>query len=60
VETLLFREGGLYSYLSTRDLAEVEHRIASGDAQAKEVFDAMIYQIAKEIGSDGSHHARPR
>ena len=60
VETLLFHDGGLYSYLSTRDLAEVEHRIASGDAQAKEVFDAMIYQIAKEIGSDGSHHARPR
>src|SRR5208283_4512232 len=51
VEGLLFREGGLYSYLGTKDLVEVERRIASGDAKAKTVFDAMVYQIAKEIGS---------
>jgi len=42
VETMLFREGGLYSYLGTRDLVEVERRIAWGDAQAKEVFEGMI------------------
>jgi len=51
VEALLFRDGGLYSYLETKDLLEVEHRIASGDAKAKTVFEAMIYQTAKEIGA---------
>ncbi len=51
VEAALFREAGLYSYLGTKDLLEVEVRIASGDAQAKLVFDAMAYQIAKEIGA---------
>jgi butyrate kinase len=51
IETALFREGGLYSYLGTRDLAGVERRIASGDAKAAAVYEAMVYQIAKEIGS---------
>jgi butyrate kinase len=45
------REGGIYSYLGTKDLCEVERRIASGDARAALIFDAMIYQIAKEIGA---------
>ncbi|HUI84798.1 MAG TPA: butyrate kinase [Candidatus Binatia bacterium] len=51
VETLLFREGGLQSYLGTKDLVEVERRIAAGDARAEAVFEAMVYQIAKEIGA---------
>ncbi len=51
INNLLFREGGLYSYLRTKDLVEVERRIAAGDARAAAVFDAMVYQIAKEIGA---------
>jgi butyrate kinase len=51
IEDLLFRNGGLYSYLDTRDLEEVEHRIASGEAKAGTVYKAMIYQMAKEIGA---------
>ena len=51
VESLLFREGGFYSYLGTRDLAEVERRSVAGDERAGAVFDAMVYQIAKEIGA---------
>ncbi|MDE2163773.1 MAG: butyrate kinase [Alphaproteobacteria bacterium] len=51
IETRLFGEGGLFSYLRTRDLTEVERRITAGDAKAAAVFDAMIYQIAKEIGA---------
>ena len=54
VETLLFREGGLYSYLGTKDLVEVERRIDCGDEVARKVFDAMVYQIAKEIGAMGA------
>ncbi len=47
----LFREGGIYSYLGTKDLREVERRIADGDAKAALIFEAMIYQVAKEIGA---------
>lgn len=45
------REGGLYSYLGTKDLAEVEHRIAQGHSYAALIFDALVYQVAKDIGA---------
>ena len=51
IERLLFHEGGLFSYLHTKDLAEIERRILDGDDKAAAVFDAMVYQIAKEIGA---------
>ncbi|GMG96663.1 butyrate kinase [Tepidimicrobium xylanilyticum] len=44
-------KGGLVSYLDTIDAREVEKRIESGDEYAKLIFDAMIYQIGKEIGA---------
>ncbi len=48
---LLNREGGVYSYLGTKDLREVERRIETGDSQAALIFDAMVYQTAKDIGA---------
>jgi butyrate kinase len=51
VETMLFRDGGLYSYLGTKDLVQIEKRIVAGDKQAMLVYSAMVYQIAKEIGA---------
>jgi butyrate kinase len=45
------RHGGLLAYLGTDDIREVETRIDNGDERAKLVYDAMIYQIAKEIGA---------
>jgi butyrate kinase len=51
MERLLFGAGGLYSYLGTRDLEDVERRIANGDSFAALVYDAMVYQIAKAMGS---------
>ena len=50
-ERMLFREGGLYSYLGTRDLREVERRIDDGDRHATLVFEAMVYQLAKTVGA---------
>jgi butyrate kinase len=50
LERMVFGEGGLFAYLGTRDLQEVERRIGHGDRDAKAVLDAMIYQIAKEAG----------
>jgi butyrate kinase len=51
IERMLIVEGGLSSYLGTTDLVEVERRIAGGDEKAALVFDALAYQIAKEIGA---------
>lgn len=42
-------EAGFYDYLGTKDLRAVEERIENGDATAKEVMDAFVYQVAKEI-----------
>lgn len=47
----VFGEGGLFAYLGTRDLREVERRIEAGDQEAALVFEAMVYQIAKEAGA---------
>ncbi len=43
--------GGLIDLLGTADLREVERRIDAGDQEAAQVFEAMVYQIAKEIAS---------
>lgn len=45
------REGGLLSYLGTDDIQEIEKRIAQGDKVAEGVYDAMVYQVAKEVGA---------
>lgn len=45
------RHGGLFAYLGTDDIREVERRINRGDKNARLVYDAMVYQIAKEIGA---------
>ena len=50
-ERMLFREGGIHSYLGTRDLREVERRIEAGDDEARLVFDAMVYQLRKAVGA---------
>lgn len=47
----VFGDGGLFAYLGTRDLIEVERRIDAGDLQAEQVFNAMAYQVAKEAGA---------
>lgn len=43
--------GGLVAYTGTNSSVEVEKRIAAGDVPAAEVYGAMGYQIAKEIGA---------
>lgn len=48
---MLVGKGGLVGYLGTNDAVEVEKRIEAGDKKAKMVYDAMAYQVAKEIGS---------
>ncbi|MEO0131534.1 MAG: butyrate kinase [candidate division WOR-3 bacterium] len=43
--------GGLLAYLGTDNLKEVLSRIKKGDRYASLIYEAMIYQIAKEIGA---------
>ena len=45
------KQGGVYSYLGTKNLIEVEKRAAEGDAEAGLILKAMVHQIGKEIGA---------
>ncbi|MFC5603496.1 butyrate kinase [Sporosarcina koreensis] len=47
----LVGQGGLVGYLGTNDAVTVEKRIEAGDEEAALVYEAMAYQVAKEIGS---------
>jgi butyrate kinase len=54
VKKTLVGRGGMFAYLGTNDCREVENRIRRGDAKAREVYEAMAYQIAKWIGSSSA------
>lgn len=43
--------GGMYDYLGTKDLIEIEKRIEDGDEEAKLIYDAFVYFVAREIAS---------
>ena len=47
----LYGRGGVFAYLGTKDMRRVETMIASGDPAAQLVWDALVYQIGKAIGS---------
>jgi len=51
IDKMIVGNGGLVAHLGTNDLREVEKRIADGDTHAELIFNALCYQIAKEIGS---------
>lgn len=51
VRTLVRGGGGLLAYLGTNSALEVEDRMDKGDTGAREVYEAMAYQVAKEIGA---------
>ncbi len=48
--TKLCKTAGLIAYLGTDSGIEIENRIKAGDQHAKQILDAMCYQIAKEVG----------
>lgn len=50
MRSLVMGKGGLHAYLGTNSALEIERRCIGGDQRAREIFDAMAYQIAKEIG----------
>jgi len=54
MRSFVMGKGGMIAYLGTNSIPEIEKRIEQGDQQAREVFEAMAYQIAKEIGAMAS------
>jgi butyrate kinase len=48
---LVMGNGGLSAYLGTNSIQDVEQKIKDGDKKAIEIYEAMAYQIAKEIGA---------
>lgn len=47
----LVGQGGLVDYLGTNDAVKVEKMIAEGNREAELIYDAMAYQVGKEIGA---------
>ncbi|MBF2676484.1 butyrate kinase [Listeria welshimeri] len=48
---LIIGRGGMISYLGTNSMLEVEAKVRAGDEKAIQAFDAMAYQVSKEIGA---------
>jgi butyrate kinase len=51
VEQQLSKNSGLKAYLGVDDLRDVFKLIEEGNEKARLVYDAFVYQIAKEIGA---------
>ncbi|MFA5816533.1 MAG: butyrate kinase [Bacteroidales bacterium] len=50
IRKMVVGQGGLVAYLGTSAANQIEERIHNGDQYAKLVYEAMAYQVAKEIG----------
>ncbi len=51
LKKMVVGKAGLVGYLSTNDARDVIKMIENGDQNAELIFDAMAYQVAKEIGA---------
>lgn len=51
MQRMLNGKGGMVAHLNSNSALEVEERIKNGDKQAELVYQAMAYNIAKEIGA---------
>ena len=45
------RRAGMFSYLSTTDFRVVCAKVVEGDPKAVEAYQALVYQLAKDIGA---------
>jgi butyrate kinase len=51
VKKMITGKGGYVAYLGTNNAQEVEERVQQGDGQACLIRNALVYQVAKEIGA---------
>ncbi|MGB4230347.1 MAG: butyrate kinase, partial [Bacteroidales bacterium] len=54
IKKMITGKGGLVSYLNTNDAQLVEKKIIEGDQYANLIYQAMAYQVAKEIGTSAA------
>lgn len=51
LNSLINKNGGMTALLGTNDMKEVSSKAQAGKLPEKTIYDAMIYQIAKQIGA---------
>jgi butyrate kinase len=51
MKKLIKGHGGMVAYLGTQELRTVEDEIDNGNEEARLIYEAMAYQIGKEIGA---------
>ncbi len=51
LKKMICGQGGYVGYLNTNDAYDVEVKAKAGDAKAAMIQEAMVYQVAKEIGA---------
>jgi butyrate kinase len=51
VEDLLSKNSGFKAYLGTEDVRDVLKMVAEGNEYATLIYEAFVYQVAKEIGA---------
>ena len=49
-KALFSKDSGFKAYVGTEDMREVLQMIEKGDEKAKLIYEAFVYQVAKEIG----------
>ena len=51
MKKMLIGRGGLMGHLELNDAQKVEQNAAAGDKKAQLIYDAMAYNVAKEVGA---------
>lgn len=48
---IITHHGGMKAYMGTKDAKRVEQRVLDGDEEATLIYNAIAYQVAKEVGA---------
>jgi butyrate kinase len=51
LKKMITGKGGIVAHLKVNDMRKVEEMVKAGDGKATQIFEAMAYNVAKEIGS---------
>lgn len=51
IRQMLSKEGGVVAHLGLNDMREVEERALNGDKACRRIIEAMMYNVAKQIGA---------
>lgn len=51
IRKMLTGQGGVVAYFQTNDIRKLKNMMYDGDVKAKLIFEAMAYQVSKDIGA---------